>query len=270
MRIPTYAVLAFSALLLVAVVNGANVTIGPTQGQVVYRVNINNQGTTVASFVLNESAQPTGKNGIVLVTANLLSTLRNFTYLRTLNTSSFPEVFPYLLGVTDQSLSYHAYGISLTLHIVSTGNAPITFNGQTYQGTSYRVFASANYPSTTAPVSANGTIITTPSGLIYSAVFFSSFIISAYMELIYTLTGKTIYKTIQIYLPTSPANSLPIQYASPLLPQTVGVVLQFVGSGNAIVPTLDLSVAILLAYTIPAIAIAAAYFWFADISRKMS
>src|SRR2546427_7791110 len=103
-----------------------------------------------------------------------------------------------------------------------------------------------------------------------SAVFFSSFIISAYMDLIYTLTGKTIYKTIQIYLPTSPANSLPIQYASPLLPQTVGIVLQFVGSGNAIVPTLDLSVAILLVYTIPAIAVAAAYFWFADISRKMS
>src|SRR6266849_1920782 len=103
-----------------------------------------------------------------------------------------------------------------------------------------------------------------------SAVFFSSFIISAYMDLIYTLTGKTIYKTIQIYLPTSPANSLPIQYASPLLPQTVGIVLQFVGSGTAIVPSLDLSVAILLAYTVPAIAIAAAYFWFADISRKMS
>jgi ABC-2 type transport system permease protein len=103
-----------------------------------------------------------------------------------------------------------------------------------------------------------------------SAVFFSSFIISAYMDLIYTLTGKTIYKTIQIYLPTSLANSLPIQYASPLLPQTVGIILQFVGSGTAIVPSLDLSVAILLAYTIPAIAVAAAYFWFADISRKMS
>src|SRR6266581_79433 len=103
-----------------------------------------------------------------------------------------------------------------------------------------------------------------------SAVFFSSFIISAYMDLIYTLTGKTVYKTIQIYLPTSPANSLPIQYASPLLPQAVGIVLQFVGSGTSIVPTLDLSVTILLAYTIPAIAIAAAYFWFADISRKMS
>jgi ABC-2 type transport system permease protein len=102
-----------------------------------------------------------------------------------------------------------------------------------------------------------------------SAVFFSSFIISAYMDLIYTLTGKTIYQTIRTYLPTSPANSLPIQYVSPLLPQAE-IVLQFVGSGNAIVPTLELSVAILLAYTIPAILIAATYFWFADISRKMS
>jgi ABC-2 type transport system permease protein len=103
-----------------------------------------------------------------------------------------------------------------------------------------------------------------------SAVFFSSFIISAYMGLIFTLTRKSIYRTVQIYLPTSPANSLPIQYASSLLPQTVGTVLEFVGANNAVVPTIDLSVAILLAYTIPAIAIAAAYFWFADISRKMS
>ncbi len=183
MRIPTYAVLAFSALLLVAVVNGANVTIGPTQGQVVYRVNINNQGTTVASFILNESAQPTGQNGIVLVTANLLSTLRNLTYSRALNTSSFPEVFPYLLGVTNQSLSYHAYGISLTLHIVSTGNSPITFNGQAYQGTSYRVSASASYPITTAAVSANGTIVTMPSGLIYSLELGSSSSYSVQMRL---------------------------------------------------------------------------------------
>ena len=103
-----------------------------------------------------------------------------------------------------------------------------------------------------------------------SAVFFSSFIISAYMDLIYNLTGKTIYRTVQIYLPTSPANSLPIQYASPLLPPIVGTVLPFAGAGNAVVPTLALSVAILLAYTVPAIIIAASYFWFSDISRKLS
>src|SRR5207244_7186188 len=63
---------------------------------------------------------------------------------------------------------YHAYGISLTLHIVNTGNTQITFNGQSFQGTIYQVTASATYASTTASVSANGTIITMPSGLIYS------------------------------------------------------------------------------------------------------
>ena len=168
MRIPTYAVLVFSAVLIVATAQGANVTIGPTQGHVEYGVTISNQGSTVASFFLNESAQPTGQNGIVLVTANLLSTLRNSTYSRALNTSAFPEVFPYLLGIGNQSFAYHAYGISLALRIVDTGNSPVTFDGQTFQGTSYHVTGSVTYPSTTASVSANGTIITMPSGLIYS------------------------------------------------------------------------------------------------------
>jgi hypothetical protein len=168
MRIPTYAVLVFSAMLLVGAAHGANVTIGPTQGHVEYRIIIYNQSTTVANFFLNESAQPTGQNGIVQVTANLISTLRNFTYSRALNTSSFPEVFPYLLGIGNQSFSYHTNGVSLNLHIVNTGNAQITFNGQTFQGTSYQVTASATYASTTGSVSANGTISTMPSGLIYS------------------------------------------------------------------------------------------------------
>ena len=168
MRIPTFVVLVFSGLLLIGAVQGTTVTIGPTQGHVEYKVTINNQGATVASFFLNESVQPTGQNEIVLVTANLLSTLRNVTYSRALNTSSFPEVFPYLLGIGNQSLSYHAYGISITLHIVNNGNAQITFNGHSFQGTSYQVAASATYASATASVSANGTILTMPSGLIYS------------------------------------------------------------------------------------------------------
>src|SRR5207245_6261712 len=168
MRIPSYSVLVFSTLLLVGVVHGANITIGPTQGHVEYRITLNNQSSTLAMLLLNESAQPTGQNWIVLVTANLLSTVRNFTYSRALNTNSFPEVFPYLLGIRNQSLSYDAYGISLTLHILNTGNAQIMFNGQSFQGTSYQVAASATYASATATVSAKGTIITMPSGLIYS------------------------------------------------------------------------------------------------------
>jgi hypothetical protein len=168
MRIPSYAVLVFSALLLVGVVHGANITIGPTQGHVEYRVTIINQGSTVSSFFLNESAEPTSQNGVVLVTANLLSTLKNATYSRALNTSSFPEVFPYILGISNQSFSYHVYGISITVHIVNTGNAPIMFNGQAFQGTSYQASASATYPGLTETVTGTGTIITMPSGLIYS------------------------------------------------------------------------------------------------------
>src|SRR5437870_11955248 len=111
MRIPSYAVLVFSTLLLVGVVHGANITIGPTQGHVEYRIILHKQSSTLASFLLNESAQPTGQNGIVLVTANLLSTVRNFSYFSALNTSSFPEVFLYLLGISNHYMSYHDYGI---------------------------------------------------------------------------------------------------------------------------------------------------------------
>ncbi len=186
MRIPTSLILLLSGLLLVGAVQGASVTIGPTQGHVEYRITLNNQSSTLASFLLNESAQPTGRNGIVLVTANLLSTVRNFTYSRALNTSSFPEVFPYLLGISNQSLSYHAYGVSLTLHIANTGSAQITFNGQSFQGTSYQVAASATYASATASFSANGTIITMPSGLIYSVQLESINSYSVQMRLVAT------------------------------------------------------------------------------------
>ena len=173
----------FSSLLLVGAVHGANITIGPTQGHVEYRITVSNQSTTVASFFLNESAQPTSQNGIVLVTVSLLSSSRNFTYSRALNTSSFPEVFPYLLGISNQSFSYTAYGISFNLHLVNTGSTPITFNGRSFQGTSYQVTGSAAYPLTTVSFSANGTIITMPSGLIYSAQLGSTNSYSVQMRL---------------------------------------------------------------------------------------
>ncbi len=102
-----------------------------------------------------------------------------------------------------------------------------------------------------------------------SAAFFSSYIISTFMSLIYTLTGKEIYKTVQIYLPTSPASSLPIQYAFPKLPSTLtGVFINRISA--TAVPTISLSIEILLTYTIVAVVIAFAYFLHADISRKLT
>ena len=183
MRVPTYAMLLFSSLLLVGAVHGANITIGPTQGHVEYRITVKNQSTTVASFFLNESAKPTGQNGIVFVTVTLLFLARNFTYSRALNTSSFPEVFPYILGINNQSFSYNMYGISLNMHLVNTGSTPITFNGQSFQGTSYQLTGPAAYPLKTASFSTNGTIITMPSGLIYSAQLGSTNSYSVQMRL---------------------------------------------------------------------------------------
>jgi hypothetical protein len=102
-----------------------------------------------------------------------------------------------------------------------------------------------------------------------SAIFFSSFIMSTFLGLIYALTGNSIYKTIQIYLPTSPANSLPIQYALPNLPSNLSQVLRFINT-DTVVPTIELSITILITYTLVSVVIAAAYFLFADISRKLS
>ena len=103
-----------------------------------------------------------------------------------------------------------------------------------------------------------------------SAAFFASFVISIYLDFIYQLTGSALYRTVQIYLPTSPANSLPVQYALPQLPDIVGTVLRFIGGGTTVVPTISLSLLIIAAYTISSIAIAALYFQFADISRRVS
>jgi len=101
-----------------------------------------------------------------------------------------------------------------------------------------------------------------------SVVFFTSFIMSAFLGVIYTISGKAIYKTVQIYLPTAPASSLPIQSAFPSLPSYLST-LRFLTT-TAIVPTIGLSIEILLTYTLIAVAIAAAYFLRADISRKLS
>jgi len=102
-----------------------------------------------------------------------------------------------------------------------------------------------------------------------SAVFFSSYIISVFLGAIFRATGKVVYETVQMYLPTSAASSLPVQYALPRLPSTLSTALTFFNFSTP-VPTIDLSIEILLVYTIISVAIASAYFLHADISRKLS
>ncbi|MDH2901684.1 MAG: ABC transporter permease [archaeon] len=101
-----------------------------------------------------------------------------------------------------------------------------------------------------------------------SALFLSSFLISGFLDFIYILTNNAFYRTIEIYLPTSPADSLPQQYVIPRLPSTISFVLRLAGS--AVVPTIQLSIALILVYMIIGLLIAAVYFSYADISRRVS
>jgi ABC-2 type transport system permease protein len=102
-----------------------------------------------------------------------------------------------------------------------------------------------------------------------SAVFFSSYIISIFLSAIFRATGKVVYRTVQMYLPTSAASSLPIQYALPRLPTTVSTAITLFNTSTPR-PAVSFSIEILLVYTIISVAITAAYFLQADISRKLS
>ena len=176
----------FSFTLLLGVSSNVASAASSTQGYVEYKVALATRQIEVASFVLNESAQPTNQNGIVLVTLALVSGVRNLTYSRALNASSLPEVFPYLFGLTNQSLSYRTSGLALTVHIVKTGTIPVTFKGKSYEGTDYQISASAEYVLIGNPVSTKGSIVTMPSGLIYSMELLINSTSSAQAQLLAT------------------------------------------------------------------------------------
>jgi hypothetical protein len=59
-------------------------------------------------------------------------------------------------------------GISMSANIVNKGGVQAIFNGTPYQATNYQVSFSATNSSTQTVVSAAGTIVSMPSGLVYS------------------------------------------------------------------------------------------------------
>jgi hypothetical protein len=140
-----------------------------SQGFVQYRVSLNANSSQVVSFLLNETVQPTNQNGIVKLTLEVMPPSRNFTYSRVVNSSSLPEIFPYFVGLNNQSLTYNTLGFALAIHILNTGNTAINFNGKSYQATSYKVSVSTGNATILGPISGSGNIVVMPSGLIYSA-----------------------------------------------------------------------------------------------------
>src|SRR5579864_4381323 len=116
-----FSVAAVLLVLSVLLVGGASAAlIGSTQGFVIYRVAINNQQVSAETFILNETVQPTSESGFVLVTTTALSTVRNFTDSNTVNSTSFPEIFPYLVGLNNQSISYGTNGMIDLVNVRNT------------------------------------------------------------------------------------------------------------------------------------------------------
>jgi ABC-2 type transport system permease protein len=108
------------------------------------------------------------------------------------------------------------------------------------------------------------------SYILSSAIFFSSQIIGVYLSIIYQLTGKDLYRSVHILLPTAAVDSIPLQYALPRLPSDVQLIFRFLGGGSIVEPTLEFSALIIGTYFLVASFVALSYFWYADVSRRVS
>ena len=105
--------------------------------------------------------------------------------------------------------------------------------------------------------------------IIASAVFFTSQIAGIYLGLIFRLTGNEFYHLLDLYLPTSPVNSLPLLVARPSLPSGASSVLQLVGI-NAIESSVLFSIGLIAVYAIASLLITRFYFNWADISKRVT
>jgi hypothetical protein len=140
-----------------------------TQGYVAYQVTLQ-RGANQTSFVLNESSVPTSQSGFVDLTFALTSNMQNLTYSHVVNSSSLPEIFPFVpAAIVGQTFSYETHGISINANITSDGSSSISFNGANYAGSKYLVDLSVTNPSSGKSLGVTGTMVTLPSDLLYSA-----------------------------------------------------------------------------------------------------
>ncbi len=155
-----------------AITSSASSSNSTTSGYVSYQVSlIRNGNPTPVVFVVNESSAPTNQNGFDNITIGLSSSLQNFSYSKIVNTTSLPEVLPFIPGLTNESFSYSTHGASFDARISIAGSSPITFNGTSYNGQEYSLSLSLTNSSSGQTFAAAGTAVAFPSGLLYSLQF---------------------------------------------------------------------------------------------------
>jgi ABC-2 type transport system permease protein len=106
--------------------------------------------------------------------------------------------------------------------------------------------------------------------ILASAVIVSSQIIGVYLSLAYELTGKAIYQTIHVYLPTTIAASLPPQYEQALLPSSTQRIFQLIVGPGGGAPSEVSAAALVAVYFLVSVSAAMLYFRRADVARRVS
>jgi len=107
------------------------------------------------------------------------------------------------------------------------------------------------------------------SYIIASAVYFTSEVAGIVLRAIYTLTGDELYRQINVYLPTTPVTSLPLQVGQPSLPAGANAILQLIGSGPT-ETSIAFSVALIAIYAVVAVALARTHFSVADVAKRIA
>jgi ABC-2 type transport system permease protein len=108
------------------------------------------------------------------------------------------------------------------------------------------------------------------SYILASAVFFASQLIGVYLSLIYSLTGDSLYRAIDLYLPTSAVISLPLEYARLHLPSSAQELLLIASPPGIIERSAVFSSVIILLYICAALITSHTYFVKADIAKRIS
>ncbi|MDG6925620.1 MAG: ABC transporter permease [Nitrososphaerota archaeon] len=107
------------------------------------------------------------------------------------------------------------------------------------------------------------------SYIIASAVYFTSEVAGIVLRAIYGITGNAFYQQINVFLPTTPVTSLPLQVGLPGLPAGAKFILSFIGSGPT-ETSLTFSLGLIALYALAATLIARSYFNLADVAKRVA
>ncbi len=107
------------------------------------------------------------------------------------------------------------------------------------------------------------------SYIVSASVFLTSEILGGFLNFFYALTGSAIYHTVNLFLPTSPVDSLPLLLAEPKFPSTVSTIFR-VGLATPVEPSALASALLVAAYAGAAVVIALAYFTRMDVAKRVT